>query len=151
VKFSDKLVIILDESGTETLATHARQAPFKHSILDAHMPPAKLQLETFDIKRVERFASLVGPKTEDYVAWQLELEILHPLRALRRLQGLIRFFDTSKVEKAAMEYASAQALQFKRSQLSFYKGCALAFQATGKTLRLASAPKRQAEHIHVRP
>lgn len=153
VKYSNQMVLILDEATCETLAAHARQAPFKNSILPEHLPPTKTQLASFDVRRVQKFADSIGGDTRSYVNWQLESEVDHPLRALRRLLGLMRFFEASiGVTKEAMEYAARQASTYQRRDLAFFRGCALAFRPVGaEHLRLVSPPTRRVSDIHVRP
>lgn len=123
VKFSEKMVVILDDSATEALAIHARQNPYKNSILTEHLPPTKVQLASFDVRRVKKFAELFGEDLLQYVDWQLELETEHPLRALRRLLGLIRFYESSKPSQEAMAYAARQAIIFRRKELNHFRGC----------------------------
>jgi hypothetical protein len=43
VKLNEMVVIILDESGLETLAVHPRKEKYKPSIVDEHLPPNKVQ------------------------------------------------------------------------------------------------------------
>lgn len=150
VKYSDKLVIILDETAGNVLATHVRQARFKHSIKSEHLPAAKTQLATFDVRKVKKFAELVGPNTTAYVEWQFESELDHPLRALRRLQGLVRFYETKNPDKQAMEYAAKQAAQFRRKDLKYFQNCATAFDGTGARMHLVKPPIREMANIHVR-
>lgn len=150
VKFSEKMVVILDESATETLAVHVRQNPFKNSILTEHLPPTKVQLASFDVRRVKKFAELIGEDLQKYVDWQLELEADHPLRALRRLLGLIRFYESSPLSKEAMAYAARQAMIFRRKELNYFRGCATAFRPRGEHLHLVTPPVRRTNDIHVR-
>jgi hypothetical protein len=148
VKYSDKMVIILNETASETIATHVRMPRLKHSINDAHLPPSKLQMRSFDILRVEKFAAAIGGKTKEYVDWQFALE-KHPLRALRRMQGLMRFFETKKTSKEAMEFAAGRSMQFQKRDLRYFEGCALTFSTTGSNLHLVQPPQRESAHIHL--
>lgn len=150
VKYSEKMVIILDESATEMLAVHARQISFKNSILTEHLPPTKVQLASFDVRRVKKFAELIGEELQQYVDWQLELEAEHPLRALRRLLGLIRFYESSPLSKEAMAYAARQAMIFRRKELTYFRGCAATFRPRGEHLHLVTPPVRRANDIHIR-
>jgi hypothetical protein len=148
VKYSDKMVIILNETASETIATHVRMPRFKHSINDAHLPPSKLQMRSFDVLRVEKFATAIGGKTKEYVDWQFAQE-QHPLRALRRMQGLMRFFEVKKASKEAMEFAAGRSMQFQKRELRYFEGCALTFSTTGSNLHLVQPPKRESAHIHL--
>jgi hypothetical protein len=149
VKFSDKLVIILDESASKTLASHGRQRKYQHSITPEHLPPHKTQLSSFNVRRVQKFADAVGPNTRTYVDWQFSKED-HPLRALRRMLGLIRFFDTKHPSKDAMEYAATVSRQFDRLGLQYFQNCAANFHHDGGRLHLVTPPLREMSHIHVR-
>lgn len=150
VKFNETMVIILDTSGMETLAVHARKEKYKPSIIDEHLPPNKVQRSCFDVMRVERFAQSIGAKTGAYVTWQFELERF-PLRVLRRMQGLIRFFETNQVSKEAMEYAAMRATEFKKRELNFFMDCARSFKIGRENLHVVAPPKRESINIHLQP
>lgn len=148
VKFNEMVVIILDESGLETLAVHPRKEKYKPSIVDEHLPPNKVQRSCFDVIRIERFAQSIGRETGAYVSWQFESE-RYPLRVLRRMQGLVRFFETSQVGKEAMEYAAVRAIQFRKKDLKFFSDCARSFKPGRENLHVVTSPKRESTNIHL--
>jgi hypothetical protein len=150
VKYSARMVIILTETATETIAVHPRQPRFKHSIVPEHMPPANAQLASFDVRRVQKFAENIGPETTAYVDWQLDNDPEHPLRALRRLLGMMRLIEAESATREAMEHAARLARNFRRRELSYLKSCVKAFKPSGERLRLVSAPERREIDIHVR-
>lgn len=150
VKYSDKLLIILDPQHGKTIAAHAKQPRFKHSILKEHLPSSKVQYSSFDMHRVRKFSEIVGPNTKEYVDWQLEAEIESPLRALRRLMGLMRFYETKHPAVEAMEYAAKQSRQFHKRNLRYFQDCALSFNASGPRIHLLKPPIREEAHIHIR-
>jgi hypothetical protein len=147
VKYSDHLVIILNNR-LETIATHVRQPKFTHSIIDEHLPPAKTQLKNFNVLKVEKFAEAIGPGTRAYVDWQFGLE--KPLRALRRMLGLMRFYETQRPIHEAMEHAARLSMNFQKHNLSYFQSCVRSFSPQGSRLHLVNPPVRQASHIHVR-
>ena len=147
VKFSDKVVIILDESGTEVLASHARKSRFKNSINEEHLPPSKIQTGTFDVLRIRKFAASIGPNTKEYVTWQFDSDA--PLRSLRRMQGLMRFYETKVNSKSAMEFAAGNALQYKKRELRYFENCAVAFSNNGAKPSLVNPPQREMANIHL--
>lgn len=149
VKFSDKIVIIMNESGINTIASHARQQRFKNSINPSHLPPNKTQLSTFDVRRVQRFADGIGSKCREYVDWQFEGEE-HPLRALRRMLGLLRFFETKKPSPRAMEHAAHLSMQFHRRDLRYFQNCTENYRHSGSRMHLVTPPKRESTNIHIR-
>lgn len=148
VKYNEKLVIILDLSGLDVLATHVKQARFQASIQTDHLPEHKIQRKCFDLVKIERIAKSIGEKTYEYVMWQMELE-KYPLRALRRLQGIIRFFETKKIAKASMEFAATRAMSYRRKDLRYFSACAENFQPGAKNLHVVTAPTREMTNIHL--
>jgi transposase len=148
VKFSDKMVIILDDLGSTTLAVHPRMPRFKNSINEAHLPPAKVQMGTFDVMRIEKIAANIGIKTKEYVDWQFSSD-LYPLRALRRMQGLLRYYERDKNSKEAMEFAATKSIQFQKKHLRFFEGCINNYNSTGGKLHLVNPPKREMANIHL--
>ncbi len=95
-----------------------------------------------------RGASMMYTKTKEYVDWQFAEET-HPLRALRRMQGLMRLFEAKKISKEAMEFAARRAVQFQKRDLRYFEGCALTFSSTGSKLHLVVPPTRESAHIHL--
>lgn len=148
VKYSDKIVIILDESGVETLAIHSRMERHKSAIVEDHLPANKVQRECFDIKRIERIALAIGPVTSQYVEWQLQSQE-YPLKVLRRLQGLIRFYQKQGASKESMEFAAQRSLTYKQIRLRYFMSCAEAFKPGRDNLRVVSPPKRETANIHL--
>jgi transposase len=149
VKFSDKIVIVMNESATKTIAVHARQPRFKNSIIPSHLPPNKTQLSTFDVRRVQKFADGIGPRCREYIDWQFD-GVDQPLRALRRMLGLLRFHETKRPSASAMEYAASLAKQFNRKDLRYFQNCATSHLQSGSRIHLVTPPKRETTNIHIR-
>lgn len=147
VKYSDRLVIILDAN--DVIATHARQPRYKHSIDQSHLPEAKTQLKSFNILKIQKFGDGIGPKTRAYIDWQFALD--QPLRALRRMMGLLRFHETRSPSREAMEHAAAMAISFHKHDLNYFLNCAQNFSGPRPSLHLITPPTREIPHIHVRP
>lgn len=148
VKYSDKVVIILDESGTEVLTTHSRVAKYKSSITQEHLPPNKIQRESFGVHQIEQFATTIGPHSIAYVNWQIEID-KNPLQVLRRMQGLIRYYRTHQPTKEAFEYAAARSLEFKQKRLRYFVACVTTYNSGKTPINLVKAPIRAVEHIHL--
>lgn len=148
VKFSDKMVVIMDAKSLDILATHPRKPKFQPSILEGHLPPHKVQKSSFDVVKIERFAQSIGPKTGAYVTWQFESE-KYPLRVLRRMQGLVRFFETSSITKEAMEFAAVRAVNFAKKELRYFTDCAKSFRPGRENIHIVTSPKREQTTIHL--
>jgi transposase len=148
VKFSDEIVIILDESGTETIATHCRVARYKASITQEHLPSNKIQRETFNVQRIEKFAQTIGPQTIAYVTWQLEID-KNPLQVLRRLQGLIRYYQTHQPSKESFEFASTKSMEFKQMRIRYFTQCITSFNSGKVSSNTVKPPIREVEHIYL--
>jgi len=148
VKFSDNLVMILDETGTETLATHSRAARYKPSILDEHLPPYKTQRESFSLRSIESVVSSIGPETSAYVTWQMEQDA-YPLQVLRRMQGLVRFYQSSQPSKEAMEFAAKSSREFNQRQLRYFRSCVEFYGTQNTSPNKVKPPKRELANIHL--
>ena len=148
VKYSDQMVVIMDAKSLETLATHPRKSKFQPSIVEGHLPPHKVQRSAFDVVRIERFAQSIGPKTGSYVTWQFESE-RYPLRVLRRMQGLVRFFETSSITKEAMEFAAVRAVDYSKKELRYFTDCAKSFRPGRENIHMVTSPKREQTTIHL--
>jgi len=115
VKVSPRLVEVFN-SDHESVAVHTRyQGRGKFATNDHHYPEQKLAAIRFDLIHAKREAEKIGPETLKLIE-----ELLagpHPLKYLRRIQGILRL---RKIYSAsAMEYACHQALVFNRPRLSY--------------------------------
>ena len=144
VKIGTKLVEIFNDD-LERLACHARQPRHGRSVADEHLPPTKIQASSFEIKKSMTQAEAIGPKTLELVRELLSGE--RPLRYLRRVQGIMRL--RSDLSSDALEYASTQALTFKRYQLAYIKSCAQYFRETGGRLATVTLPDRDPNTLHL--
>lgn len=146
VKITDKLISISDKTNS-LITTHLRQPPYGKSIEERHLPPVTLQLKSFDIVKAKAKAEAIGEKTKAYIDWQFEGDA--PLRVLRRVQGIIRLYENG-TSSQTMEYAAAQALQFKRRDLRYFINCTTYYSATGGRPKVVDHPRRDLSTIHVR-
>jgi hypothetical protein len=145
VKIQSKLIEIFNND-TSSIACHGRiQGQHKYSIEESHLPPQRLQIASFEIKKSLAMATSVGPKTGEMVRRQLEGN--RPLRHLRRVQGILRLLKT-EITNESLEFASAQALTFERFQLSFIRNCAKQFQTIGGRVK-STPPIRNPNTVHL--
>ena len=131
----------------ESIVTHARLSePHLKSIIDDHYPAEKVAASRFELHAVRRKASRIGPKMEAYASSQLEGP--HPLKHLRRVEGVVALAKQAGMTYEALEYAASQALTFGNPRLAYIKDCALHFLQSQRK-RSKTAPKRSAETLYL--
>jgi transposase len=129
----------------ESIACHVRRyGKHQYATHNAHYPEQKLSLALFDVKQAQRKANEIGEKTSKLVQQLLAGE--HPLKYLRRSQGILRL--SRKYSKASLEYACDMALKFKRPRLNYIQDCAQHFEKNGNRPRL-TAPHRDPNTLHL--
>ena len=144
VRISNKLVEVFSND-SESLATHARlSGTGRFSTQEAHYPDKKLGIKRFEVKSAQAHAERIGPKTLALVESLISAD--YPLRHLRRIQGILRLFESRHVSALAMEYAATQAMLFAKPRLAYIKSCAEHFDANGTRLTLV-APARSDEDL----
>ncbi|MEK7335091.1 MAG: hypothetical protein AAB222_07210, partial [Candidatus Binatota bacterium] len=72
----------------------------------------------------------------------------HPLRHLRRVQGILRLSKSYPLTPQAVDHACQRALTFNKTRLAYIKDCALYFVTHGQRPRLLT-PQRQADTVHL--
>ncbi len=148
VRIKTKLIEIFDDS-LNVLAVHVKLVGSgKYSTVEAHYPEAKVQASRFEIKYVKAEALKVGPETvkliDDIVGGE------YPLRFLRRAQGILRLVQSGQVKALSLEYASRQALLFRKTNYSYVKSAAEHYEANGnRPASVKSAPVRDLDEINL--
>ncbi|MEY2929715.1 MAG: hypothetical protein RL033_464 [Pseudomonadota bacterium] len=146
VRLSAKLVELFT-ADHERLAVHARlSGTGKFSTDEQHYPDGKLSVRRFEVRSAQAEAERIGPKTLELV--QSLIHSSHPLRYLRRVQGILRLPQSNRVTREALEYASDKALTFKKPRLAYIKACAEHYDANGARLVLVK-PKRDGEDLYL--
>lgn len=147
VRVTDKVVEIFNEDG-EALSAHRRlEGCGKFATLDAHYPEAKLSVACFEIAHAKAEAALIGPNTRALV--DALTSGTHPLKHLRRVQGVLRLHKSAGVSRESLEYAASQAVAFKQMRLAYIKSCAIYHQLNGGRPVSMSAPRRDLKDIHL--
>jgi transposase len=143
VRRSEKLVEIFSDDH-QRLATHARLSGIgKFSTDEQHYPDGKLSIKRFEIRSAQAEAERIGPKTIELVAGLIHSS--HPLRHLRRIQGILRLHQSGRVSCEALEYAADMALVFRKPRLNYIKACAEHFDANGRRPVLVRPPRSESE------
>ena len=100
------------------------------STYDFHYPEKKLSVERFEVRHAQSQAKLLGPHVEELVERLLCGQ--HPLRHLRRVQGILRLAKRNPITPQALDHACQRALTFNKTRLVYIKDCALYFLAHGQ-------------------
>lgn len=148
VRIKAKLIEIFDES-TLSLAVHVKLVGAgKYSTVEAHYPEHKVQASRFEIKSAKAEAQKVGPETEKLIEELIGGD--YPLRYLRRVQGILRLLKSGRVSAGALEYASRQAVTFRKLSYDYIKSAAEYFDANGnRPVSVRSAPIRNRNEINL--
>jgi hypothetical protein len=116
------------------------------STYDFHYPEAKLSVARFEVHHAKEQAKKLGPHVEELVGELLSGH--HPLRHLRRVQGILRLAKRYPITLEALDHACQRAIVFNKKRLAYIKDCALYFVTHGQRPTLA-APKRQSDTLHL--
>lgn len=147
VRLTEKMVEVFSEESLP-VAAHSRLAGLgRFSTFDSHYPEAKVSVARFEVHHAKEQAGRIGPHVEKLVAELLSGE--HPLRHLRRVQGILRLIQSHQVSGEALDYACSQGTIFKKMRLAYIKACAIHFQQNGLKPKLV-APQRSLENVHLR-
>lgn len=147
VKLTEKMVEVFD-GDCQPIAVHARLGGCgKFSTFDSHYPEDKVSVARFDVHHAKEQARRIGSNVEKLVGMLLSGE--HPLRHLRRAQGILRLIRSHQVSAEALDYACAQGLLFRKTRLAYLKSCAVHFQRNGLKPKLVT-PERPPESAHLR-
>jgi hypothetical protein len=130
------------------VAAHSRlQGSGKFSTFDSHYPEPKVSVARFEVHHAKEQAKRIGPHVEKLIDELLSGE--HPLRHLRRVQGILRLIKSHQVSGEALDYACSQGLIFKKTRLAYIRSCAVYFQQNGLKPKLVT-PERPLESVHLR-
>lgn len=143
VRVSSKLVEAFVDG--EAIASHPRQKGTGNVVTnEQHYPEGKREVCSFHVQAAISEARAIGPHTEELVT--VLTTSRHPLRFLRRVQGILRTYHADGVTLEAAEYASRMALSFKRLRVDYIKGCIQHFAAHGARPS-AVTPRRSQEEL----
>lgn len=147
VRRTEKMIEVFHEDG-QPIAVHSRLTGLgQFSTFEAHYPDAKVSVARFEVRHATEQAKRLGPHVEELVGTLLSGE--HPLRHLRRVQGILRLARTHPITPEALDHACQQAVLFKKTRLAYVKACALFFVTHGhRPQRLAPTRDPEAVHLH---
>jgi transposase len=148
VKIGTRMMEVFNEDH-DSIAVHTRlTGRGDFSTNDLHYPEGKIVANRLDILSLKKEASFAGVNLGRVVDELLNSP--QPLRYLRRIQGLVRLKKNYSV--AAIEYACAQALTFKRFQYQFIESLAKRHQLQGgRVIASSQVPIRDLREVHLQP
>ena len=145
-RLTEKLIEIFNED-SQPIAVHRRLHGIgRFSTFDAHYPEAKLSVARFEVRHAQEQAKRLGPHVQELVEELLSGH--HPLRHLRRVQGILRLGKSYPITPEAVDHACHRALTFRKTRLAYIKDCALFFVAHGQKPHMVS-PQRQPDSLHL--
>ena len=146
VRLSAKLVEAFN-GDHESVAVHSRlRGCGKFSTYDTHYPEQKIAAARFDVQMAKRDALRIGPETAKLVDSLLDGS--HPLRYLRRVQGLLRLKHHQSAR--AIEYGCHQAMLFDRPRLKYITDCVKKFDLAGHRPRVLETPERDLSSVYLK-
>lgn len=148
VRVTAKLIEVFDRD-LNPLAAHARLLGKEiYSTDPKHYPEEKLAVTQFSVQLALREATKVGPETEKLVSHLLSGS--YPLKYLRRVQGIIRIYQTQRVTREGLEHACKMGMTFNRHQQPYIQATAEHFDKTGnRPVAVRSAPVREASSVYL--
>lgn len=146
VRLTEKMVEVFSED-SQPLTAHTRLMGIgQFSTYDFHYPEKKLAVARFEVHHALAQAKKLGPHVEKLVGELLSTQ--HPLRHLRRVQGILRLSKRYPITLEALDHACQRAMLFNKTRLSYIQDCALYFVTHGQRPTLA-APTRQSDTLHL--
>jgi hypothetical protein len=100
----------------------------------------------FEVRHGKEQAKKLGPNVEKLLEQLFSTD--HPLRHLRRVQGILRLVKSHPITAQALDYACQRAMVFNKTRLAYIKDCALYFVHNRQRPTL-TAPQRKPETVHL--
>lgn len=148
VRITAKLIEVFDQDlnpvcvhmrlhGTETRCTE-----------ENHYPEEKVAVANFSVKQALFDAKKIGSATEQLVKSLLETS--QPLQHLRRVQGILRLYQSKQVSREALEYACKMGLTFNKTRYDYIRSAANHFDKSGmKPNIVRTAPVRESGTVYL--
>jgi transposase len=146
VRLTDKMVEVFSEDSLPLTAHLRLRGIGQFSTYDFHYPEAKLAVARFEVRHAQEQAKTLGPNVEQLVGALCSGQ--HPLRHLRRVQGILRLSKRYPITAEALDHACQRALTFNKKRLAYIKDCALYFVSHGQRPTLV-APQRKPDTVHL--
>jgi transposase len=148
VRITTKLIEAFDHD-LNPLAAHAKLIGREtHSTDSRHYPEEKVALVQFSVQHAIRESEKIGPETSRLV--NSLLSGAYPLKYLRRVQGILRLYQSKRVSKEALEHACKMGMTFQKTQFGYIQSTAQYFDKSGlKPSVVRSAPIREKSSVYL--
>ena len=148
VRVTSKVIEVFD-SDLNSLCVHVRLLGKEIKSTDpAHYPAEKFALTQFSVQAAKREAARIGSMTEKLV--NELLDVAHPLTHLRRVQGILRIFQSGLVSREGLEHGCRMAMNFRKERYAYIKATAEYFDKNGNRPNLVgSAPVRETSSMYL--
>jgi transposase len=148
VRITSKLIEIFDQDLNPIYAHVRLLGKETHSTVESHYPEHKLALTQYSVQVALREAERIGVETLKLVEDLLKSE--SPLRNLRRVQGILRLYQSGHASRAGLEHGCKMGMLFNKTQYGYIKSAAQYFDKNGNRLRLVgSAPIRETGSVYL--
>lgn len=139
VRIQAQLIEVFSQD-LEPIAAHARlMGEHRYATDSRHYPQAMLATVSFDIHQALSQAKRIGVETERLAQHLFNLS--HPLKYLRRVQGILRLAQKKKVSTLALEHACKLALQHNNTRYATIEAIAQHYDRRGPRPYLVSSTK----------
>lgn len=148
VRVTTKLIEVFDHD-LNPLAAHAKLVGRQtHSTDQRHYPEEKVALVQFSVQHAIRESEKIGAETLRLV--NSLLSGAYPLRYLRRVQGILRLYQSKRVTKEALEHACKMGMTYQKTQFPYIQSTAQYFDKNGlKPSVVRSAPIREMSSVYL--
>ncbi len=146
VRLTEKVVEVFNEDSLPLTAHVRLRGIGQFSTYDFHYPEKRLAVARFEIYHALAEAKKLGPHVEKLVEELFSTQ--HPLRHLRRVQGILRLSKRYPITAEALDHACQRAMVFGKTRLGYIKDCALYFVTHGQRPTLV-APQRRPDTVHL--
>jgi len=148
VRITTKLIEVFDHD-LNPLAAHAKLIGREtHSTDPRHYPEEKVALVQFSVQHAIRESEKIGPETSRLVSSLLSGA--YPLKYLRRVQGILRLYQSKRVTKEALEHACKMGMTYQKTQFPYIQSTAQYFDKNGlKPSVVRSAPSREMSSVYL--
>jgi transposase len=148
VRITAKMIEVFDQD-LNPLCAHLRLYGSElKSTENVHYPEQKVAVANFSVKQALFDAKRIGPETE--ILTKSLLESTHPLLHLRRVQGILRLYQSKQVSREAIEHACKMGLTFGKTRYNYIKSTAKYFDQCGmKPSLVKTAPVRESGTVYL--
>ena len=148
VRVTSKIIEVFDLE-SNPVCCHARLVGKEiYSTDSRHYPEEKVALTQFSVQLALRDAKRVGEETLKLVTHLLSGS--YPLRYLRRVQGILRLYQSNHVTRQALEHAAKLGMTYGKTQFAYIQNVAIYFDKKGnKPSIVQTAPKREVNTMYL--